>query len=115
MVVCERLCIPFLWVDALCIEQDSQNIHIYLNMMNAIYSAAYLTIVAASGVDSWTGLPGVMPNLRETSQPSITIRGIGIVLALPEFAQTVIVSPWARRGWTFQEQLFSNQLLIFTE
>ncbi|KAF4631178.1 hypothetical protein G7Y89_g6956 [Cudoniella acicularis] len=115
MVVCERLSIPFLWVDALCIEQDSQNIDIHLNMMNDIYSAAYLTIVAASGVDSWAGLPGVMPNLRETSKPSVTIRCIEIGLALPDFAQTVILSPWARRGWTFQEQLFSKRLLVFTE
>jgi hypothetical protein len=84
-------------------------------MMNEILPAVYLTIAAASGVDPWAGLPGVMPNLRETSQPSVTIRGTEIGLALPYFEQIVIVSPWARRGRTFQERLFSKRLLVFTE
>jgi Heterokaryon incompatibility protein (HET) len=73
MIVCEGLDIPYLWVDVLCIEQDSPDFSIHLRMMNEIYAAAYLTIVAASGTDSWAGFPGVRPNTQVLYQPSIII------------------------------------------
>ncbi|PMD39463.1 HET-domain-containing protein, partial [Hyaloscypha variabilis F] len=115
IIVCERLRIPYLWVDALCIEQDSPDFSVHLQRMNDIYAAAYLTIVAASGTDSWAGLPGVMPNSRDVYQPSIIVRNIGIGLAVPEFWNSVVNSPWADRAWTFQERLFSNRMLIFAQ
>jgi hypothetical protein len=91
MLVCERLAIPYLWVDALCIEQDSPE-------MNDIYASAYLTLVAAAGEDSWAGLPGVLPNSRKIHQTSITIDGWDIDLTAPHFLSSVIRYPWANRG-----------------
>ena len=113
MIVCNRLAIPFLWVDALCIIQDGPDISAHLHVMNDIYAASYLTIVAASGTDSWAGLPGVMPDSRKVHQPSILIEGFHIGVALPDFKTSVMHSPWAKRGWTFQERLFSKRMLIF--
>lgn len=115
MTVCERLGIPYLWVDALCIEQDSSDFDVHLQKMNDIYAAAYLTIVAACGADSWNGLSGVAPGSREIYQPSIIIDDMEIGLAVPEFWTSVMYSPWASRGWTFQERLFSRRMLIFTK
>jgi hypothetical protein len=115
MIVCERLTIPYLWVDTLCKEQDSPDFNVHLRKMNNIYAAAYLTIVAASGANSWAGLPGMMPSSREVYQPSITIENLDIGLAVPNFWSSVINSPWVNRGWTFQERLFSNRMLIFAD
>ena len=115
IVVCERLAIPYLWVDALCIEQDSSDLNVHLHMMNDIYAAAYLTIVAACGADSWSGLSGMMPDSRKVHQPSILIDNMEIGLAVPEFWTSVMHSSWASRGWTFQERLFSRRMLIFAE
>ncbi|KAH8760097.1 heterokaryon incompatibility protein-domain-containing protein, partial [Hyaloscypha sp. PMI_1271] len=115
MLVCERLAIPYLWVDALCIEQDSTDFNAHLRMMNDIYASAYLTLAAAAGEDSWAGLPGVLPNSRKIHQTSIAIDGWDIGLATPHFLSFVIRSPWANRGWTFQERLFSKRMLIFGE
>ncbi|KAE9381107.1 HET-domain-containing protein, partial [Stipitochalara longipes BDJ] len=115
MAVCERLGIPNLWVDALCIEQDSSDFNVHLHMMNDIYAAAYLTIVTACGAESWNGLSGVRPGSREVYQPSIIIDDMEIGLAVQEFWTSVMHSPWANRGWTFQERLFSRRMLIFAD
>jgi Heterokaryon incompatibility protein (HET) len=122
IIVCDRLSIPHLWVDALCIQQDSPDIHSQLGIMNDIYAAAYITIVAASGANSWAGLPGIMPNSRHILQPSIVVEdeldpklNVEFGLALPDFRSSVMSSPWANRGWTFQERIFSSRMIIFTE
>ncbi|KAH8762957.1 hypothetical protein BGZ57DRAFT_991891 [Hyaloscypha finlandica] len=99
--------------DAMLVYSPDFNAH--LRMMNDIYASAYLTLAAAAGEDSWAGLPGVLPNSRKIHQTSIAIDGWDIGLATPHFLSSVIRSPWANRGWTFQERLFSERMLIFGE
>ena len=111
MLVCERLAIPYLWVDALCIEQDSPGFNAHLRMMNDIYASAYLTLAAAAGEDSWAGWPGVLPNSRKIHQTSIAKDGCDIGLATPHFLSSVIRSPWANRGWTSRNDYFLSGYL----
>ncbi|KAK0738893.1 heterokaryon incompatibility protein-domain-containing protein [Schizothecium vesticola] len=84
----------FLWVDALCIVQDDvRTKEAQLQGMAAIYAKAYLTIVAAGGSDANHGLFGPETGSRGDKQTMYTT--------------------WARRGWTYQENLFSRRKLIF--
>lgn len=112
--VTQRLGERYLWVDSLCIIQDSAHKKSQVLGMGKIYGAAVLTLVAAQGSDANTGLIGLEPGSREVKQFTQEIWP-NLVLT------TAIVSPghpadsvWASRGWTCQEQLISKRLLIFT-
>jgi hypothetical protein len=82
--------------------------------MNELYSAAYVTIVAASGVDVWAGLPGVQPGSRVVKQLGAKVGGMTLVTAQPGFDEAMEGIKWNTRAWTFQERVLSNKLLIFT-
>ena len=65
----------YLWVDALCLLQDNeldmlQGIH----HMDIIYRGAVLTIIAATGSDANTGLPGVRDGSRRLDQPTEDVK-----------------------------------------
>lgn len=105
----------YLWVDALCIPQDDPEcLQRHIRHMASIYEAAVFTIVAADGTDANHGIPGlrgisaarkVPPFLQLTSRLRLRPR-------LPVKTQR---SPWGKRGWTFQEQIFSRKKLIFVQ
>lgn len=108
----------FLWVDALCIPDDDDEIkHKEIRNMAAIYANASFTIVAAQGVDARAGLRG----LEGSSQPrsfrsnvAPFLSGSSMIRYYPPDANPVH-SMWARRGWTFQECLLSRRLLVFNQ
>ncbi|KAL0465258.1 HET domain-containing protein [Neurospora intermedia] len=116
MVVVKKLGQRYLWVDQYCIDQhDDQDKHAQIKNMDRIYEGSHATIVAFSGVDSSSGLPGVsstprIPQLRFTSS-KVTLLGFTPFLT----RQTLEASVWMKRGWTFQEALVSRRLLIFTQ
>lgn len=105
----------FLWVDALCIEQDQQSPEkiAHIQSMDRIYGNAYLTLVAwtAKGADS--ALPGVSePSLR----PQVIRKELhGIVLEnrlsddIAYLANYEMISHYNTRGWTFQERKLSKR------
>jgi hypothetical protein len=58
----------YLWVDSLCLVQDdTTDLLKCVAVMDLIYEMASLTIVAGSGVDAWSGLPGVAPTPRHVN------------------------------------------------
>jgi hypothetical protein len=101
----------YLWVDCLCIIQDldSDRLNHVLGAMGHIYASAELTIVAANGSHANFGLPGFGQLLEvDTKDPfSDTERNMIFTIWWPTG------SAWDKRGWTFQEGLFSRRLLIF--
>jgi hypothetical protein len=107
----------YLWVDALCIMQDSRDDrHHQMMRMDAIYSSAALTIVAASGRHSNVGLPGIsIP--RQYGQHSELVRGFRFAVNLPSYTALEQDNKliWNSRGWTFQEKIMSKRLLLFTD
>ncbi|KAL7789096.1 heterokaryon incompatibility protein domain-containing protein [Trichoderma ceciliae] len=117
----------YLWVDALCIVQDSpSDLEIQLAQMDRIYGLAALTIVARASMSSDNGLPGVSvprdwlggENLTCTMSSGLQIGCWDILDRDYEnyeekhgvFANRACYM-W--RGWTFQEQILSTRTLEF--
>ena len=109
--VVKRLGLRHLWVDCLSIVQDetTETINTTLQAMAHIYASAELTIVAASGEDANYGLPGLTKPLEERAEARRDWRWLTVKFGYP------LMSAWIRRGWTFQESLFSRRLLIFSD
>jgi hypothetical protein len=81
--------------------------------MDAVYSQAQLTIIAAAGSDPTHGLPGVRSRPR-LPQQQLTIGGVTFVqIKYPP--RDFNLHPWASRAWTYQEGLLSRRKLIFTD
>lgn len=93
----------YLWVDALCIaHNENDDIERSLWISNSIWSGAYLTIVAASGDDAYSGL--------ELERPKFSGHAMSTVV---EIEQEFSTSKYNTQGWTLQELAFSRRMLIF--
>jgi hypothetical protein len=131
IILVQRIGLPYLWVDALCLIQDSlEDLHLF-NAMGEIYSHAAFTIVAADGEDANTGLLGVFTvprwGPRSHSEELLNIRKPAVqqtVEVLPQLRLSVALrglqpglnmSPWNQRAWTYQERMMSSRMLVFSE
>ena len=84
--------------------------------MDIVYSHAYMTIVAASGVSANAGLPGVRPGSRGIPvYPAIALGGVQIGFSRSRLTfQSALSSSHVRtRTLTFQERLLSRRCLYF--
>ena len=117
--LCRDLGVGYLWVDALCIQQDNPVAMAHaIAAMDAVYQGAYLSIVAAAGVDSWAGLPGVGKGdggKRRSVQCYEKVGNLTLANAAKGFEHVMLDSVWYTRAWTLQEYLLSNRLLVFAE
>ncbi|KPM41503.1 hypothetical protein AK830_g5101 [Neonectria ditissima] len=97
----------YIWVDRFCIcQDDAQSKRDQIRKMGAIYSNAYVTIIAANGRDANHGLHG--------------IDGVTAPRCISStFDQDYVHSlqshstRWHDRGWTFQELFFSRRKIFF--
>jgi hypothetical protein len=126
--VAQSLGYRFLWVDALCIIQDSpQDLDLQLAQMDLVYSLANATIVARGSMSSDSGLPGVSSprSPRFGVHNEVTVNGwlsIGhwdILSSIHEECEEKHGSYadkkfYIWRGWTFQEQILSTRCLEFS-
>ncbi|OAK99189.1 HET-domain-containing protein [Phaeosphaeriaceae sp. SRC1lsM3a] len=112
--VAKQLNIPQLWVDQYCINQhDVRMRSATIQNMDVIYGGATLTIIAASGVDVYSGLPGVQ---EKQEQPQRVIRiDNQDLLDVEDVHQLIRTSLWHTRGWTYQEAVLSPRKLVFTK
>lgn len=98
--------IPYLWVDSICIPQDDDSYKASaICRMHLVYSKAELTIVAASGPDSFYGLPGYGGVPRDVPQAVQRVKkkdGKDLVLGVRHRYQwSLAMSPHGERGWTY--------------
>ncbi|KAH7202829.1 heterokaryon incompatibility protein-domain-containing protein, partial [Fusarium oxysporum] len=117
IIVTKDLRQRYLWVDQVCINQDKKiKKNEQLGYMASIYGGAWATIVAADSNDSNSGLSRVRPESQRSHQLRIEFGNGNIMLQkLPSFEQQMAVSPWIQRGWTYQEALLSQRLVLFTK
>lgn len=78
VLVCRMLSIPFLLVDCLCILQNDNEKHSQIRNMHRVFHFAKVALIAASGIDSDAGLPGVRSGSREIKQPETQFSGLSV-------------------------------------
>jgi hypothetical protein len=115
-----RIGIQYLWVDALCILQDSttDKAHELSHMADYYYNAS-LTISAALSSDSSGGFLYERETASAVSQWPILYLPIPChngeigTVGLVQWTKTKFQDPITSRGWTLQEHLLSPKLLVY--
>ena len=119
MQLIEQLGLRYLWVDALCINQDDlSDKERHIARMGFVFQNALFTIIAASGSDCDAGLPGIRSGTRFKRQILVEAGNITLLSSVQHPYENILTpdtSKWARRAWTFQEELLSRRRLIFTD
>lgn len=120
MDLTESINIDYLWVDTLCIPQDDIEVkQEIMQQMHLVYRNAVFTIVAAAGEDANRGLPGIQSGSRNTQQSAWKIRDkvfLGSDLdPVNGLGSGFQWSLWKTRAWTYEEALFSDRVLVFTD
>ncbi|KAN0092390.1 HET domain containing protein [Hyaloscypha variabilis] len=121
VVVCRKVGIRFLWIDAVCIIQDStEDCNREVAQMSSIYRHAVFTISALHSSSSHGGLfcervrpPRVIFPSPVTGQGKP--REIGMRVAAPTFGEEMSNSPLTPRGWIYQERALSTATLHFSK
>ncbi|KAH8204060.1 hypothetical protein TruAng_001742 [Truncatella angustata] len=125
IIVTRALGIPYIWIDSLCIIQDSGGAdwNEQASKMNEIYGESTVTLVAASSDTVQKGF------LKERPSRYVPISSFNIsktegtdtdsslkVYVSSEWDKTEDSAdgPWSSRGWTMQEGLLPNRLLYYT-
>ncbi|KAH9849434.1 heterokaryon incompatibility protein-domain-containing protein [Lenzites betulinus] len=137
--VTTALGIPFLWVDALCIIQDSPEDKLHeIGRMHNIYRYAHLTVIAASAhkvsdgflqprLPAQLSFPFLCHPLSRASAPQnaghahAKSHRVGEIHISPKYMVNVgrdfghgqVSEPTNARGWCMQENLLSARVLVF--
>ncbi|KAL2060360.1 hypothetical protein VTL71DRAFT_9755 [Oculimacula yallundae] len=123
VTVARTLAIRYIWIDSLCIIQDSPtDWQTESSRMASIFSSAHLTVVAAVGSSCHSSFLYRDPNLQTctvlTSSPKLGISD-GRFSLRPrrprgtEKMSEIFNSKWITRGWTFQEERLARRVLMF--
>lgn len=119
MTVCEKLGIMYLWVDSLCIVQNSKQDKVQeLARMRNIYRWATLTIAAAKAETVNDGFLSRAKPRYFLDPFQIPFRYSGAKPGRAWFSVPEFYLPrndqWNSRAWTLEEQLLSSRLLIYS-
>jgi hypothetical protein len=122
--ITKRLGYKYLWIDSLCIIQDSkQDWLTESSRMQLVYKHASFTIAAEASVDSKHGIfksSNVFRSHNSTSSAVVPCRSSednlsGILLARPPLkSSSDCRGPLSTRAWTLQEYSLSRRVLLYT-
>lgn len=117
MRVAEELRISYLWIDALCIIQDShEDWEMESSQMADIFAFAYIHIAALASADAQSGLFRTRcPTSINAMSLQVNVKGEmpETYCAVLDHSHEMESAPLARRGWIFQEQTLSTRTLFF--
>ncbi|KAJ4007525.1 hypothetical protein NW752_010186 [Fusarium irregulare] len=116
--ITRKLSIPYLWIDALCIIQDSEDDkNEEISSMKDVYACSALTIVAASAGAVAEGFLQDRPDPKDLF--TIPFRMKSDLFGSFSFGKLSAISynersePLAKRAWTLQEQLLAQRSVTF--
>lgn len=117
--VAQTLGYRYIWIDAFCIVQDDPNeVQQEMNLMGDIYANSTLTIAAASGLDTSSGL-FIRRDARWLKRCNVSITMVEDAEVLQGSVGVYVADsrkkpdPLSSRGWIFQEQILSTRTLIY--
>ena len=117
--IARTLSIPYLWIDALCIIQDSEDDKVReMALMKRIYASSALTTVVASAENVFEGF--LHPRVHSEISHTIPVRirpGVFGTMSVNELDAACYderLEPIAKRAWTMQEQILAQRTLTFT-
>ncbi|KAK4171048.1 heterokaryon incompatibility protein-domain-containing protein [Triangularia setosa] len=121
ITITRELGIQYLWIDSLCIIQDSRDDwEIESKRMAQVYGSATVTISALVSKGSAEGILSTTPNLRPTPRPTPVLLQVTSEQVewrhLDEEENLKGLDIWCplnSRGWTFQEFLLSERQLLY--
>jgi hypothetical protein len=115
ITVARRLRIRYLWIDSLCIIQDSkQDWEKESSLMHTVYKHAHCNIAATASTGSNGGLFFERPRVRRHCNVFIPSTQNRYSLVDKDFwKKEVEESPLLSRGWVLQERLLAPRVLHF--
>ncbi|KAL0935434.1 heterokaryon incompatibility protein [Colletotrichum truncatum] len=121
-LVARRFSVRYIWIDALCIIQDSkEDWDVQALTMRQVYSNALCTVAASASSDEEGGL------FRERTPSDILPAAIDLsinehgssqrfcVYERDYWDKNIFAGPLHKRGWVFQERHLSPRVLYFGE
>ncbi|RAL62017.1 hypothetical protein DID88_002506 [Monilinia fructigena] len=119
VLITRELGLKYIWIDALCIRQDSKDDwKAEAGRMRDVYAGATITIVAANSNSTSAGIHFPRPDkihaaatctIPWDSNTSVSLRSVSHISR-----QDAKSSSWFTRGWTFQEGLLSPRTLSYS-
>ncbi len=117
-----RLGLQYLWIDSLCILQDSEEDWAKESaMMGQVYSNAFCTLAASAAANATEGLftkrdsRKTTPCILSWASESGVSDGVVIHPFLPYWETALSSDPLGSRAWTLQEQDLSIRIIHFSK
>ena len=123
MIIIQRLGLRYVWVDSLCIVQDSyKDWETEAAKMGQYYRNAYITIAASSSASAQCG---ILKDRMTISEPKMVLFSGEDMMDYFIIAQARPARLWpspvhdlgplTERGWTFQEHALSTRMIHFLD
>lgn len=121
VAVARNYSIRYLWIDALCIIQDSrQDWDAEAPTMRRVYANALCTIAASAAVDEkgglfrWRDQSSIQPGFAAMSSGATPEKRNFHIVERDYWNRNIHTGPLHGRGWVFQERHLSRRVLYFT-